>query len=664
VRNRKKSEEGFLAVCGAAGSRVMQCLYFSVLLVVSLAQPAAQVAYGDNGMRSNVQAGQGAQLLSTPTGVAVNSVNVSVADEGNQRVVIFPIGMVNATGVVGQPNFMTAGVNSGGPATGLNGPSGVAAESANVLYVADSMNHRVLRVTNGVYDFVWGQGGMFTTNSPNSGGISATSLNSPTCAYVSGTLLYICDQQNNRVLVYTLSPPNATAFAVYGQGSFTSSNPAQGLTGLSGPFAVAVSPSGVFIADSANNRVTFYPGTQTSATVFYGQTGGAGNSSPNGGSGMPSATGLSDPRGVAVFSDGSLAISEFGNNRVGIYMPGNTTMALVLGQPNATTGSSNAGAGPTAQTLSQPWGIAVDGADTLFVADSGNQRVLSFSGVLLITTTTAPATTTGSTTTAAPTTTTTAAATTTTTAAQTTTTTAAATTTTTAAPTTTTTAAPTTTTTAAPTTTSVATTAPAATSVGAGQSSTIPSSTVPVSSTVSVLGSLTVVGSLTVAGALNVTGSVNVTGSLVISGSTSVASAATVTVGTLVITNPTATLQIVLPASAAPGRSVSVTVVQYDAVQGSFGNIQATGASCSASTSQVNYGSSSLTAVVAVSDCTGLSSGAIAGIAVSVIVVAVLGIVLTVVFARKARQKRDAKANSQLRQQDATHQMRQTTIEL
>jgi hypothetical protein len=215
---------------------MMEGLFFSVLLVSALGQPAARIAYGDNGMLSNVQAGQGAQLLSTPTGVAVNSVNVSVADKGNERVVVFPIGVSTATGVVGQPNFVTTGVNNGGTATGLNSPFGVVAESANVLYVADSMNHRVLRVTNGVYDFVWGQSGSFTSGTPNLGGLSATSLNFPSCAYVSGMLLYICDQQNNRVLVFSLSPPNATAFAVYGQqGSFTSPNAGQGATGLSGP---------------------------------------------------------------------------------------------------------------------------------------------------------------------------------------------------------------------------------------------------------------------------------------------------------------------------------------------------------------------------------------------------------------------------------------------
>ena len=108
-----------------------------------------------------------------------------------------------------------------------------------------------------------GQGGLFSTNSANNGGVSAASLNGPqSVALDSNSNLYVADTYNNRVLFYPSG--STTATQVYGQGgSFTTSTANNGgvsATSLNNPYGVALDSGGnLYVADYNNNRVLFYP---------------------------------------------------------------------------------------------------------------------------------------------------------------------------------------------------------------------------------------------------------------------------------------------------------------------------------------------------------------------------------------------------------------------
>src|SRR5262245_19705692 len=59
--------------------------------------------------------------------------------------------------------------------------------------------------------------------------------------------------------------------------------------------------------------------------------------------------------------------------------PGDTTADAVLGQADFASGTANRGGGPTAGSLNEPRGLAIDRVSgRLFVADSMNHRVLSW----------------------------------------------------------------------------------------------------------------------------------------------------------------------------------------------------------------------------------------------------------------------------------------------
>jgi sugar lactone lactonase YvrE len=291
-----------------------------------------------------------------------------------------------ATVVYGQlGSFMSnAGNNNVGvSANSLFNPQGLASDGFGNVYIADLFNNRVLVYAPGSTTAfrVYGQMGSFTSGTflgtSNNGGISANSLSSPFGVAVdSANNVYIADQSNQRVLVY--APGSTTAFRVYGQlGNFTSSTANNGgisANSLSFPIGVAVdSASNVYVADNNNNRVLVYASGSTTAFRVFGQLGSFTSGAAN--NGGISANSLQFPEVVVVDSASNVYIADH-NNRVLVYASGSTTAFRVFGQLGSfTTGTPDLG-GVSANSLSSPFGVAVDSTGILYIADSANNRVL------------------------------------------------------------------------------------------------------------------------------------------------------------------------------------------------------------------------------------------------------------------------------------------------
>jgi len=351
--------------------------------------PTALTVYGQGGIFTTNTSNKGgitANALNTPGQIALDSSsNLYVADTQNNRVLFFPSGTTTATRVYGQRGSFTTNVanKEGTSATSLNKPGGVVVDSNNNLYIADSENNRVLFFPSGTTTAtrVYGQGGSFTTNNGNKGGVSADSLDGPLGLLLdNGNNLYVADAQNNRVLVFPSG--STTATQVYGQGgAFNSSNVNHGSLGpdsLSGPSGLALDSGGnLYVADANNNRALFFPTGSTLATRVYGQSGSFITNNAN--SGGITANTLDLPLDLALDSGGNLYITDSANNRV-LFFPGSSTTATrVYGQGGSfTTGSANSG-GVSASTLQKPTGVRLNSANgTIFVSDTSNNRVLTF----------------------------------------------------------------------------------------------------------------------------------------------------------------------------------------------------------------------------------------------------------------------------------------------
>jgi sugar lactone lactonase YvrE len=181
---------------------------------------------------------------------------------------------------------------------------------------------------------------------------------------------------------------DTTADRVLGQTNFTNilvnqGGPAAAGT-LNNPFGVAVDKRNgrIYVADFSNNRVLSWPNAKTfadgaSADKVFGQPNFTATTANNGGVGAAS---LSGPTGVAVDGRGNLYVCDYNNNRVLAYddpTVNDTTADLVFGQPNFTGNTANNG-GIGAGTLFQPFHAKLDAADNLYVADTGNNRVLEY----------------------------------------------------------------------------------------------------------------------------------------------------------------------------------------------------------------------------------------------------------------------------------------------
>jgi len=195
---------------------------------------------------------------------------------------------------------------------------------------------------------VWCQPGFNSTSAPEPP--TASSCNLPTSITADGSgNVFVADTVNNRVLGFPAGSSNGpTATLVYGHaGSFSSPTPNDNGTGAAGspsaanlnsPEGVALGLDGrVWIADFGNNRVLqfaapTFPGSSASETANdeLGQPGTA-NFTENGYNNQgPSAVSLANPSDISFDPAGNAYVADFGNNRLNQYTaPGSPTVARV-----------------------------------------------------------------------------------------------------------------------------------------------------------------------------------------------------------------------------------------------------------------------------------------------------------------------------------------------
>ena len=346
--------------------------------------------YGQGGdFTTNVgsKGGVNANSLEYPYAVATDrSGGLYVADPDRYRVLYYPAGSITATRVYGQPDLNTGSERSGTSVTadGPMYPFGLAVTAAGELYVSDAYNHRVLFYPAGQTSptRVYGQQGSFITDAPNNGGVSANSLSAPEGLAVDASGgLYVADTDNARVLYFPVGATTATR--VYGQqGSFSTNSPNRGgvsAQSLHSPTGLALDASGgLYVSDAGNARNLYYPAGQTTATRVYGQHGDFTTDETNKGSRNPTADTLALPRGLALDGAGGLYVADDDNERVLYFPAGSTTATRVYGQLGSFTSSESNVDGISATGLSDPMGVALDPAGNLYVADAYNSRVLVF----------------------------------------------------------------------------------------------------------------------------------------------------------------------------------------------------------------------------------------------------------------------------------------------
>lgn len=267
----------------------------------------------------------------------------------------------------------------GEPATQsrLNAPYSVATGLDGSVYISDSANQRVFRVSpSGIMTTV--AGGYVRGFSGDGGPANQATLNSPRGIAVGPDgSLYIADTGNQRIRRVS---PNGIITTVAGTGTYGFNGDGRpGIeTTLWAPDGLAVAPDGtVYFADSMNQRIRQIMQDGTVSTVA-----GTGVLGFSGDGGPANWAMLSRPAGVAVAMDGNLYIADTGNNRIRRVSP-NGIIETVAG--NGDWNDSGDG-GPALQaSFRDPVSVAVAADNSIYIADYVNWRIRRVLGGVVIT---------------------------------------------------------------------------------------------------------------------------------------------------------------------------------------------------------------------------------------------------------------------------------------
>ena len=315
-----------------------------------------------------------ATQLSNPNGICVSrNGSVLIADTSNHRVLQVS-GDGRRVSVVAGIGQNGSKLVEGNPAqTQLHQPHGVAVAGDGSVLIADTSNHRVLQVSGdgrrvSVVAGIGQNGSKLVEGNP-----AQTQLHQPYAVAVAGDgSVLIADTSNHRVL--RVSGDGRLVSVVVGTGQ-QGSKLVEGsplATQFNAPYCVAVAGDGsLLVTDSGNHRVLRVSGGGNRVSVFAGT--GSKLVEDN-----PVATQVEYPVVVAVAGDGSVLITGARKHRVLRVSSDGGQISVFAG--TGQTGSKLVEGNPLATQLNGLRGIAIAGDGSVLIADTWNNRVLRVSG--------------------------------------------------------------------------------------------------------------------------------------------------------------------------------------------------------------------------------------------------------------------------------------------
>ncbi len=245
----------------------------------------------------------------SPTGVATypGSGIIYVADTFNHRIrVLTPSGVT--TTFAGSGSFSWA--DGQGTSARFSHPRGLTVDSAGAVYVADSNNHRIRKITPlGAVTTLAGSG--CTVCPPpfsNGVGTSAATFYNPGGVAVDGSgNVYVGDWGNHRI---RLILSNGTVSTFAGSGSAAWADGTGSSAAFNGPQRLSFAANGdLLVADGSNHRVRMITPLGVVRTIVGGSSGSFLD-------GYGTASFFNNPYGVAVNSAGTLYIGDYNNHRI------------------------------------------------------------------------------------------------------------------------------------------------------------------------------------------------------------------------------------------------------------------------------------------------------------------------------------------------------------
>ena len=316
--------------------------------------------------------------LRSPTGVAVDGAgNLYIGDSGNHRIrKVDSSGLISTIAGTGERGFG----GDGGPAVQaqLAIPRGLAADGAGNLFIADWLNHRIRKVDAAGTITKFAGGGEITF-SGDGGPAGGAQLRSPSGVAADGAgNLYIAEDSDHRIRKVD-SAGVITTIAGTGERGFGGDGGPAVQAQFTYPRGIAADSAGnLYIADTLNSRIRKVDSAGVITTIA-----GTGERGFGGDGGPAVQAQLAFPNSVAIDGAGNLYFADQGNHRIRMVdFSGTISTIAGTGEP----GFGGDGGPAVEAQLNSPTGVAADAAGNLYIADWLNYRIRKVDSAGTITT--------------------------------------------------------------------------------------------------------------------------------------------------------------------------------------------------------------------------------------------------------------------------------------
>jgi sugar lactone lactonase YvrE len=310
-----------------------------------------------SGAKGNTNGTGTSATFNYPTGIAVDAAgNVYVADSYNNLIrKISPAGVVSTLAGSGT----SGSANGVGTAASFYEPYGVAVDAVGNVYVADLVNNLIREITSaGVVTTFAGNGTAGKTNGIG----TAASIASPDGIAIDGTgNLYVADGYN---LIRKITSSGIVS-TLAGSGLQGSANGTGTAASFLDPAGIAIDATGNLYVADGNELIRKI--TPAGVVTTFAGSGVQGNTNGTG-----TAASFYLPTGVALDAAGNVYVAELINSLIRKISPAGVVTTFA-GSGSGVLGSTN-GIG-TAASFKNPFGIAVDATGNIYVADTGNNLI-------------------------------------------------------------------------------------------------------------------------------------------------------------------------------------------------------------------------------------------------------------------------------------------------